>query len=61
VLAETRLSRHRRSSGSVFDGADVEVPVVVVDRDAVELGDLRVGVARADLASIARADRRPRS
>ena len=37
---ETRLSRHRRSSGSVLDGAHVEVPVVVVDRDAVELGDL---------------------
>ena len=51
---ETRLSRHRRSSGSVLDGAHVEVPVVVVDRDAVELGDLGVGVARADLLDLRR-------
>ena len=32
--------------------AHVEVPVVVVDRDAVELGDLGVGVARLDLVQL---------
>ena len=51
---ETRLSRHRRSSGSVLDGPHVEVPVLVVDRDAVELADLGVAVARAELLQLRR-------
>ncbi len=38
---ETSDSRLSRSSGSVFDGPHVEVPVVVVDRDAVEVGRAR--------------------
>ena len=41
--------------------ADVEVPVVVVDRDAVERRLARVGVARGDLGDLAVLDRRPRS
>ena len=37
---ETSDSRFRRSSGSVLDGPHVEVPVLVVHRHAVQLGDL---------------------
>ena len=47
--SETSDSRFRRRSGSVFDGPDVEVPVLVVHRDAVELAHLAVRVALLEL------------
>ncbi len=58
---ETRLSRHRRSSGSVLDERTLKCQSVVVDREAVELGDVARRVARADRLHPRRAGRRPRS
>src|SRR3954447_12494117 len=48
---DERLEREAQQRLGVR-GADVEVPVGVVDRDAVDVGDLSVGVALLELAHL---------
>src|SRR3954467_11232357 len=51
LLGDERLERQAQQRLGVR-GAHVEVPVLVVDRDAVDVGDLAVRVALLDLAHL---------